>query len=57
MKTQIVPVTPTIEMLMAGRKQCMADMLSAHMGPNIENIWRAMVLASPTVDPHKATKK
>jgi hypothetical protein len=45
-KTKQVPVEPTAEMLIAGRKQCMQDMLGAHMGPNIENIWRAMVQAS-----------
>lgn len=46
-KQKVVPIEPTVEMLVAGRKQCFADMVGPHMGPNIENIWRVMLAASP----------
>lgn len=44
---QLVPVEPTIEMLMAGRKQTFADMTGAHMGPSAENTYKAMLAAAP----------
>lgn len=44
---KVVPIEPTAEMLIAGRKQCFADMVGPHMGPNIENIWRVMLAAAP----------
>lgn len=37
-----VPREPTVTMMIAGRKRCMADMLGPHMGPDTEAIWRAM---------------
>jgi hypothetical protein len=42
-----VPREPTIEMLVAGRKQTFADMTGAHMGPSAENTWKAMFDAWP----------
>ncbi len=37
---------PTIEMLIAGRKQCFVDCNGPHMGPNVEKIWRVMARAA-----------
>lgn len=36
---------PTIEALIAGRKQTFADMTGAHLGPNCERTWQAMLTA------------
>lgn len=43
---RIVPVEPTTQMLVAGRKQTFADMTGAHMGPSAENTYRAMIAAA-----------
>lgn len=50
---QTVPIVPTVEMLIAGRKQCMADMIGEHHGPNIERIWKAMLKAAPSAGPQR----
>lgn len=43
----LVPVDPTPEQLVAGRKRLFADMTGAHMGPSAENTYRAMLAAAP----------
>jgi hypothetical protein len=45
------PLEPTIEMLVAGRKQTFADMTGEHMGPSAENTWKAMWNAAPDTRP------
>lgn len=42
----IVPKEPTGAMLMAIRKQTIADMTGSHMGPSAENNHKAMIQAS-----------
>ena len=42
-----VPIEPTVEMLMAGRKRLMIDMSSSYMGPNTAETYKAIIAARP----------